>query len=292
MHAKKRRARPAVVILVTAIILVVITVLVFLLLGYRYISTEKGIKFLGKAESGQPIIGLLKYPNGMKARLDFINSSITYENGDLYTGGIDGVYRDGKGTMQYSATGDIYVGDFTADEMTGSGVYTYSNGDRYEGSLLDGKMSGKGLMTFRGGSIYDGNFVNGMRSGYGVYTWASGARYEGTFDEDVKNGYGKMTYANGDYFDGQFVDDKRHGKGTYIWAGEEDIKESYTGSFVNNLIDTRILKSDGSFETKADGSLLHGEMGRYVFAGTGKPYVGYFEAGKVVGEDFNVGPTQ
>lgn len=292
MNAKKHKTRPAVVILATAFILVAMTIIVFLLLGYRYQSTDKGIKFLGKVEGDQPITGILKYPNGVKAKLDFINSTIIFDNGDLYTGDIEGVYRDGTGTMQYAATGDLYVGDFSEDEITGIGKYTYSNGDVYEGSLLDGKMNGKGVMKFSSNATYDGNFVKGMRSGYGKYTWASGAWYEGTFDEDVKNGSGKMTYANGDYYDGIFVDDKRNGQGLYIWASNETIKESYTGNFVNNLIDTRVVKADGTYDTNADGTFIHGNKGIYTFAGTGRTYEGYFEAGKVVGEEFELEQTQ
>jgi len=287
MSVNKRRARPAVVILIAALICVIITVVVFFVLGYRYIS-DKGIKFLGKVENGQPITGILNYPSGVKAKIDYIGKTITFDNGDLYTGDIEGVFRDGTGTMKYAVTNDTYSGTFVDDEMSGIGTYTYSNGDVYTGPLLDGKMNGIGKITFTSGATYNGNFNDGMRSGYGVYTWASGAKYDGAFSEDVKNGYGKMTYANGDYYEGLFVDDKRQGAGYYVW---ED-GESYRGNFANNLIDTRIIKSDGGFSTNADGTFIHSSEGVYTFATTGRTYTGYFEAGEVVAEDFDISDTQ
>ena len=283
MSVRKRRTRPAVTILIAALICVAITILIILMLGFRYISTDKGIRFIGKIEGGQPITGTIKYPNGQKATLDYFSSTITYDNGDLYTGEIKGIYRSGRGTMVYDATGDRYEGDFYEDEITGSGVYTYSNGDIYEGALLEGKMHGNGVITFASGAKYEGNFNYGVRSGYGVYVWSSGTKYDGAFADDVKHGFGKMTYANGDYYEGQFVEDKRQGNGTYTW---ED-GESYSGNFNNNLIDTRIINSSGKYLKNDDGTFVHGSEGVYTFT-TGRKYTGYFEAGKVVGVDIDI----
>lgn len=288
MIVKKRGTRPIVTILIAALICIAITIVVFLALGYRYISTDKGIKFIGKVQDGHPVSGIVNYPNGEKARLEYNSSSstITFKNGDLYTGNISGVYRDGSGTMKYAATNDEYVGEFVDDQITGSGKYTYSNGDVYVGALVEGKMQGQGEMTFVSNATYKGSFYNGVRSGYGTYEWASGAKYEGAFSDDVKNGFGKMTYANGDYYEGQFVDDKRQGEGLYTWA----VGESYKGNFVNNLIDTRLLDNE-KFIQNDDGTFKHGSQGVYTFA-TSRTYTGHFEAGKVIGVDFDVDNTQ
>ncbi|HAN20964.1 MAG: hypothetical protein A2Y15_03120 [Clostridiales bacterium GWF2_36_10] len=292
MSVNRKRTRPIITILIAACIFVAITIIVILSLGYRYISTDNGIKFIGKVQDGHPVTGILNYPNGEKARLDYFSNTITFENGDLYTGNINGVYRDGDGTMEYKATGDKYVGKFVDDEITGSGTYTYSNGDVYVGALVDGKMQGYGEMTFVSGAIYKGSFNEGMRSGFGTYEWPSKAKYEGTFSNDVKNGSGKMTYANGDIYDGQFVDDKRQCQGYYRWADGE----SYSGNFVNNLIDTREIDSQGNFTQNDDGTYKHGAPGVYTFptkdGDAGRTYTGYFEAGKVIGVDFDIDDMQ
>ena len=283
MSARKRRQRPAVTIFIAALICVAVTVAVFLTLGFRYISTDKGVKFIGRVQSGQPVSGRISYPNGEKARLYYFESKIVFDNGDIYNGDIKGIFRDGKGVMEFHATGDRYEGDYKDDEITGSGTYTYSNGDIYTGTLVDGRMQGYGEITFTSGAMYKGNYNNGVRSGYGVYIWASGAKYEGAFTDDIKSGYGKMYYANGDYYEGSFVNDRRQGTGFYEW---ED-GESYSGSFYNSLIDTRIIDGSGAFLKNEDGTFVHGTMGVYTFA-TGRTYTGYFEAGKVVGVDLDI----
>ncbi len=282
---KKRKTRPAVIILATALLFAAVTLVVFYILGYRYITTDK-VKFLGKVEQGHPVSGMLSYSNGEKAKLDYYNSTITFDNGDKYVGKINGLYRDGKGVMTYATTGDKYEGEFSDDEITGTGTYTYANGDVYTGALLNNKMHGYGVIVFSSGDKYEGGFNNGLRSGTGVYTWKSGAKYEGSFVDDVKNGFGKMYYANGDYYEGQFVNDKRQGSGYYRWADGE----SYRGSFYNNLIDTRLVDSEGKFVTK-DGVYVHGEQGVYTFANN-RTYTGYFEAGEVKGVDLKLNPLQ
>lgn len=291
MSARKRRAKPAIRILIAALLLVLIVIIVFFALGFRYTTTDKGIKFIGKYQDGHPFTGLINYPSGVDARLDYNAKTITFENGDLYEGEIKGFLRNGKGTMKYNTTGDTYTGDFLDDEITGTGTFTYRNGDVYTGAVLGGKMHGYGVITFNSGAKYEGNFDNGVRSGNGTYIWASGAKYEGNFANDIKNGYGKMKYANGDYYEGQFVDDKKQGEGIYTWADGE----KYKGSFINNLIDTRVLDGNGQFLKNDDGTYKHGTKGEYTFINAdgvpSRTYIGNFEEGKVVGVDFEIKET-
>jgi hypothetical protein len=142
-------------------------------------------------------------------------------------------------------------------------------------------------MTFSSGDKYEGGFSNGLQNGNGVYTWKSKAKYEGNFVNGVKSGIGKMYYANGDYYEGQFVNDKRQGSGFYKWADGEN----YKGNFLNNLIDTRVLDSNGNFKKRTDGSYEHGEQGVYTFS-TGRIYTGYFEAGEVKSHELDIRPAQ
>ncbi len=276
------RNRPAFTIFLIALILVLITIAAVMIIGYRY-QSNNGIKFVGKSENGQPLYGTLNYPNGEKATFDFINKTITFENGDLYTGDLKGLYRDGKGIMYYAATGDRYEGEFQNDELTGEGIYYYSNNDIYKGRLSKGKMDGYGEITFSSGAKYEGNFVTGKRSGYGIYHWDSGAVYDGAFSEDLKHGYGKMTFSNGDVYEGSFANDRRHGSGTYIWADGD----KYTGNFVEGFLDTRITDSEGKFIQDSDGDFLHGTQGHYTFS-SGRTYTGFFESGRVVGVELDL----
>lgn len=275
-----KRRNPLYVAIFLAIVLVLITVGVVLLAGYRY-TTDDGIKFIGQSESGQPTSGTINYPDGSSAVLDYVNSTIRYDNGDVYVGQISGVNRNGNGKMTFAATGDVYEGTFIDDKMTGVGKMTYANGDVYEGGMLDSKKHGEGRFQFSNGNVYDGWYVEDAMTGYGVFTWSSGACYEGYFENDIKQGQGKMTFANGDVYEGQFQNDLRHGNGHYTWADGT----YYTGTFRNNLMDTRVLDDNGNFVLGEDGAYVHGSVGYYttvISPEENKTYRGYFEAGKIV----------
>ena len=68
----------------------------------------------------------------------------------------------------------------------------------------------------------------------------------------------------------------RSGKGVYTWANGD----VYTGSFIANLIDTRLLDENGSFKTDLAGNYLFGEQGTIVFS-TGRTYKADFVAGEM-----------
>lgn len=275
-----RRRNPLYAAIIIAVILLVITILAVLIAGYRY-TTDDGIKFVGKSEGGQPISGTINYPDGSSATLDYLNSTILYDNGDVYVGGISGVNRNGNGKMTFAATGDVYEGLFVDDKMTGNGKMTYANGDVYEGSMVDSKKHGYGKFTFANGNSYEGTYEQDVMSGYGIFIWSSGARYEGYFADDVKDGQGKMTFANGDVYEGQFARDMRNGSGLYTWGSNDT---TYSGTFRNNLMDTRLVDENGNFIVNADGTYEHGAVGYYTTVSEEgkKTYKGYFEEGKIV----------
>ncbi len=286
--------RPIVYIVAAAVVCVVALYVALSLLGYTLITDPEGMRFIGRAVDGQAVLGTIKYPSGETGELTYNGneSVIVYSNGDKYTGAVKGLCRHGLGKMEYAATGDVYIGNFTNDKISGSGKFSYAGGDVYEGEFADNRYDGSGKMTFADGSTYEGSFASGVKSGYGVYKWAkksdgSYAWYEGYFADDVKSGQGTMHYANGDIYRGFFSNDMRSGKGSYVWIDGE----RYDGNFVNNLVDTRSLDPDGNFMTNADGSYVHGEEGTYTFA-SGKSYTGYFEAGKVIGVEAEVRDTQ
>ena len=274
-----RKANPILIILIAAIILGIITVAIVLFFGGRFTTLDNGAKFLGKSENGQPVSGTIKYQNGTEALLDYYNRTITYSNGDIYTGEIVDGCRHGHGVMAFSATGDIYEGYFQKDEITGTGIFKYSNGDIYEGSFLNSLKHGAGKFTYANGNSYEGNYANDVRNGKGVFKWSSGASYEGEFADDLKNGYGIMIYESGDRYEGYFKDDMCNGeRGLYIWSNGE----RYNGTFRNNKMDTRTVDSEGNFIRDEKGEYVHGDMSIYTFT-TGRTYSGYFIEGQAVG---------
>ena len=271
-----RKINPLAVIFAVACLMVAITVLIIFIIGYRYTTLANGAKFIGKSENGQPVSGTIKYQTGTEAELDFFNKTIKYSNGDVYVGDISGGLRDGKGRMEFSATGDVYEGDFKNDEITGYGTFTYAQGDVYTGFLINSKKNGQGKFVSANGNVYEGNYVDDVRSGEGKFVWASGAVYEGEFADDLKSGKGVMIYDNGDKYEGTFKNDMRDGdKGIYTWANGE----RYNGPFRNNLQDTRLVDENGNFIVNEYGEYVHGEKATYYFT-TGRQYRGYFTEGK------------
>ncbi len=283
-----KQVKPIVFIVIAALICVGVTFIALSIMGFVFQTNPQGNVFIGRARDGQPVSGTVRYPSGETASLDYAARTITFSNGDVYTGDIVGINRHGKGMMVYKNSGDTYVGDFYEDKIAGSGTFTYRDGDIYTGNFADNKYHGEGKVTFSDGSTYEGRFENGVKSGFGVYKWAPDVEgkyswYEGYFADDVKSGQGAMHYANGDNYTGYFVNDRRGGMGTYIWANGE----RYEGNFINNLMDTRRQDENGNFLTTPDGSFVHGDEGVYTFT-SGKSYTGYFEAGKVIGIEVEV----
>lgn len=244
-----------------AVILVVLTFLGIYLAGYRYLrkTTEDGyIKFFGKVnDTFTAGTGTLYYSDGSSAKIDFTNSTITYDNGSVYEGTILELQRNGNGKMTF-ANGDVYEGSFLADEISGKGIYIYINGDVYVGEFVNGKKHGQGKYTFAAdGSYYEGAFDNDTKHGEGTYVGADGSSYVGSYRYDLKHGHGTYVFENGDVYEGNFIDDIRSGSGKYTWAESGD---TYEGEFYNNLMNG---------------------WGKYTWA-AGRVYEGVFENGVIV----------
>ena len=260
---KKRRNKvnSFAIILVLAILSVIITgVYIYFSVGYRYKEFDNGIRFVGKYEDGKPVSGDIYYPDNSTAKYDAATNSITYSNGDVYTGAMLDFLRNGKGLMTYKSSGDTYEGDFVNDELTGKGKFVFSNGDTYEGDVVNGKRqgygtykwadgssyegefsanrkNGKGTIVWADGSSYVGDFVNDVKSGTGTYLFSNGDVYVGDFAEDRRTGHGTYTFANGEKYIGEFLNNKFHGKGLYVWPADSTSGErSYEGDFENGLI--------------------------------------------------------
>ncbi len=222
------------------------------------LSSGEQVKYVGTIDgAGNLVRGTLYYENGMQIVIDSREKRVTYADGSVYVGDLDGDYRrHGRGKLSWPK-GDSYEGTFVADAITGSGVFTFANGDVYEGELRDGKKHGTGKYTAKDGSVYEGGFVNDKRHGRGTHRAADGSVYVGTFLGGVKSGSGSYTYSNGDRYEGQFKGDLRHGEGRYVWSNGE----TYTGQFANGNMNG---------------------YGTYTWPTGRASYTGYFEDGVIV----------
>lgn len=189
----------------------------------------------------------------------------------------------------YWDDGDVYKGEFTDGERTGTGVYLWANGDVYEGDFVAGELSGTGTLTWANGDVYEGDFVDGARTGQGTLTWgeespSAGDVYEGDFVDGVRTGQGKYTWADGAVYEGEFTDGARSGEGTCTWPDGC----RYTGSWADDQIDgdgTYYFPAGGGFhpdELWADGTLRDG--GTLSLTRDGEPFAeGYWKDSRFYG---------
>lgn len=63
-----------------------------------------------------------------------------------------------------------YQGAWRQDQMTGSGVYRWSDGSVYEGCFVNRQPHGHGRLTWPEGSSYDGDWRTGEMHGQGTFT--------------------------------------------------------------------------------------------------------------------------
>ena len=264
------KSRIFLIVLAAVVVLCGVGILCLRLAGYRRFSV-KYLNTLDATEETLSFTGFLHQDGTVKKGRIFSDTgsaevvyngdgtyTMTYSNGDLYVGELDGLQRQGQGKMTYT-TGDVYEGGFQNDKFHGEGTFTYAGGDSYTGSFSGGKKSGYGRYVWSAengkGASYEGEFRNDRRNGYGVYTEPDGTvyagnfvndlreddnasvcivtaegkidRYYGGFENDVRSGFGYYFYANGDVYVGQFSNNNIHGTGTiYRLSGG-----SYTGEF-------------------------------------------------------------
>jgi hypothetical protein len=108
------------------------------------------------------------------------------------------------------ADGSVYIGDYSKNNLNGTGKMTYKNGDKYEGSFVDGKKSGEGTYTWSDGAIYYGDWKNDQMNGVGEYDYGpniNALKLLGVFEANQPSGkcdfyiteakHYKTTWANG-----------------------------------------------------------------------------------------------
>jgi hypothetical protein len=103
---------------------------------------------------------------------------ITYSNGDVYKGTLQGKERYGKGVLTY-VNNDVYIGEWENDIKKGNGIFISANGSSYNGEWENDTMS-SGTYVWDNGDTFTGTWENDtMRDG--TYTWKNGNIYNGTW---------------------------------------------------------------------------------------------------------------
>ncbi|XP_066901299.1 alsin [Halyomorpha halys] len=131
-----------------------------------------------------------------------------YDNGDIYIGyykdGLEnghGVRKTGRFT---SSQASVYVGEWLLGQRHGYGVLsTIATGEKYLGCWSGNMKSGSGLIVTIDGIYYEGTFSQDVLTGHGIMVFEDGTHYEGELKQTgVFGGKGVLTFPSGDYIDG------------------------------------------------------------------------------------------
>ena len=228
-----------------------------------------------------------------------------------YSGVIVNNLPQGEGTLVFTDSNCVYVGDFVDGLYHGEGVFTWPSGWKYEGSFAEGKATygtttkpegsyglisytgamhdllnidstqvGTGYVLFDNGCNYTGGlYSNGALEGWsyhgeGVFKWTlddSGWKFVGTFAN------GKATY-------GKTTTNRKNAEGLIWYEGAmndlNDIKADELGygyyDYNNGCNYTGQMYSKGAL----DGATFHGEgTFKWTYDDSGWKFVGTFTNG-------------
>ncbi len=140
------------------------------------------------------------------ASLQAAEQTITYSNGDVYTGEIKNGWPHGRGRMKYS-NGREYSGEWFENVRQGYGEQTWTKSPKY--------------------ISYQGHWAKDLPQGTGTLSFHSGQVYTGDFHQAKFHGEGQMTHSNGDKRYGKFVGNKREGEFLLITAKGLTYKEMF-----------------------------------------------------------------
>ena len=113
--------------------------------------------------------------------------------------------------------GNIFEGEFVADELHGKGKITLKNGASSDGNFVNGVLQGKGKGISSEGVIYEGDYLNGTPHGKGKLTSPAGDFYEGDFEDNLPHGKGKLTCPDGTVKEGVWR------KGEYVQTPYDEV---------------------------------------------------------------------
>ena len=87
---------------------------------------------------------------------------LTLDNGALvYDGTVVRGKMNGQGTLTFE-NGDQYTGDFNNGAFNGKGTFQSKDGWKYEGDFVNGQAEGQGKLTTEQEVVYEGSFKQGV----------------------------------------------------------------------------------------------------------------------------------
>lgn len=140
------------------------------------------------------------------ASLKAAEQTLTYPNGDVYTGEMKNGQRHGKGRMKY-ANGREYSGEWFENVRQGYGEQIWTKSPKY--------------------ISYYGHWVQDLPQGTGTLSFHSGQVYSGDFNKARFQGQGQMTYSNGDTHFGSWMNNKREGEFLLITSKRQQYRETF-----------------------------------------------------------------
>lgn len=217
-----------------------------------------------------------------RGRKDGIGTKV-YMDGQMYTGDWKANELNGYGEMHYrnisysrfNTGSHSYFGEWQNGMYHGYGELVFNNDSkftRYKGFFRNNRFDGKGVLQFRDGGIYEGSFLQGLKHGEGKRIWSSGNIFDGIWSDDMMV---KGTYFNKEHcstYVGPFSKDRKHGHGKESWRSPDN-KVFRDPCFNWLLKEDELCKYTGGYKH----GYFHGE-GLYQ-ASDGRMYKGEFVRG-------------
>ena len=185
-----------------------------------------------------------------------------------------------EGTLTYE-NGDEYTGNFDENGLRASGSIKFLNGDEFAGLFEEGAMK-CGIMTFKSGDVYSGEFMDSMFHGSGKMLFANGDEYSGEFEKGAKHGSGQLIIAI-----------KGEGQSSAIAAEEEQPSQSESQDELQQVAksafkilekaqketgeEDEVKENMGVYVGEFQNDEMHGN-GTFTFP-DGSEYIGEFENG-------------
>ena len=153
---------------------------------------------------------MAEYVNGEK--IDIPDITLTQQYKDELVKNVQkigcraGNCENGYGTFAYE-NGNIYEGDFKANNKSGYGTLYWTNGSKYEGKWENDNFNGQGTLYYANGNKkYKGNYKEGKREGKGIFYYEDGYEFMGTWVDNLP--YNGILFSASGLMAGKYVDGK------------------------------------------------------------------------------------
>ncbi len=150
---------------------------------------------------------------------------MTWVDGTCYDGEWNLGTACGFGSITYP-NGDSYSGYWVNNKANGEGTWT-SKLRQITGDWKNDQKHGQCDETIKGIGHYNGVFVANNKQGFGIFSWEDGSRYEGFWHKNKQHGLGTFISSNGKNYQGDWKDGFMDGVGRYwVFGGV-----TYEGEF-------------------------------------------------------------